>query len=100
MATFLPLVAAGAIYYLTLQSEHREEERQAEIAEEMMPHQMPTHMNIIIPRSGDKYVQELLRSQVPPAYVSYGANGIPQYYFPLPGGNGYYMLNHYDSIDI
>lgn len=95
----LVLLAAGALFYLSNKSQHREEVRVAEFAETMLPEEMPTHMDIIIPRSGDKFVNEMLRDRVPPAFVTYGAYGIPQYFFPLPGGNGYYMLNHYDSIN-
>lgn len=96
---FLVLIAAGVIVYLANKSQHREEIRQQEEAENIDEMEMPSHTHIIVPDSNNKYMQQLLRDRVPPTYVTYGPHGIPEYYFPLPGGKGFYKVNHFDNVE-
>lgn len=47
--------------------------------------------------NSNRYMEELLKHGVKPAGMTFGPKGIPQYYYPRPGGNGFFIINAYDT---
>lgn len=46
-------------------------------------------------KNGNLWYEEVRKSGIPPLGMTFGPMGSPNYYFPRPGGHGYYIVNDY-----
>lgn len=55
----------------------------------------PTPAPYQLCQSGNLYYEEMRKAGLPPVSMTLGPMGVPNYYFPRPGGRGYYVVSSY-----
>ncbi len=96
----LVLLTAGALFLFAKQiSKERDMDKYQQLQQISSgindPYKSPTPAPYVPHYANNRYLEEMIRHGVAPSGMSFGPLGIPNYYFPRPGGEGYYIAHTY-----
>lgn len=93
------LFAAGALLFLSDRYYKEKERRYHRALDEGTAgidfYRMPTPAPYQPFKNGNLFYEDVRKSGLPPLGMTFGPKGVPDYYFPRPGGQGYYVVTGY-----